>query len=357
MQLMTTINKLWKRLQHFFGRPDNRISIQLGGVFIANSNDILRQLSDVEISFLTMLEGKRADDPSVLGWWCAFYKVDRSKLIGKLSRNGYITLADCKVNVKMATIPILKDFLSKQGLSIKGKKADLVSRIIENVSETECLIYFKQSYWALTVKAVALLDAEKMKAEVEYKKTIELIRKGSYNEFKKIMYPNKNEHWGTEDTFYDTIAFIMDHGFEEFGLSEDVRLNISSFIAARSVNYSSRGYSACKENISACLSSFNIDLDSFEFPYTLLQYAQDNEIGEFDELLNIYIQFTIGRARAIAQLNNYKRMGVKKVKIDTVGCCQCGKSLRDKAHNINKVPLLPMSWNCQCSYSPVLRSK
>lgn len=351
------INNFWKLLLNLLGRSDKTTPTQSDEVVIPKTTGAVKRLSDVEINFLKLLEGKRADDPSVLGWWCSFNSVDRSKIISKLSRNDYLTLADYKFKVKKATMPILKDFLSKKDLSTKGKKDDLVNRTIENVSESECSSYFKQSYWALTAKSVELLLAEEIKAEAEYKKNIELIRKGSYDEYKRKIYPNRNEHWGTEYTFYDTIDYIMNHGFEEFGLSEDIRREISSFVAARSVNYSSRGYSTCKEYISNCLRSIDISLETLKLPHSLMLYARENEIEEFNEIFNIYIRFTIDRSRAIAELNNYKSMGVNKIKIDTLGCRECGKSKHDKAYDINKAPLLPASWNCQCIYSPVLRSK
>ena len=115
-----------------------------------------KQLNDLEIRFLTLLEGKRANDPSVLGWWCAFNHFDGPKTIIKLCASNYLTVADYKLRVRKATIPVLKAFLKTHGLSAKGKKADLVNRIVENISESQCLDHFTQSYWAFTPKAVEL---------------------------------------------------------------------------------------------------------------------------------------------------------------------------------------------------------
>ena len=55
------------------------------------------QLSGLEIEFLSMLEGKKANDASVLGWWCAFHNLDREKLIKKLKGQGYIAFADYRL--------------------------------------------------------------------------------------------------------------------------------------------------------------------------------------------------------------------------------------------------------------------
>jgi hypothetical protein len=357
MKIINMIKNLWKWILDFLGKSNNITPNQSSKVFIAETFGADKQLSNVEISFLKLLEGKRADDSSVLGWWCAFNNIDGSKIINKLSMNNYLTLADYKFNVRKATIPILKDFLIRHELPIRGKKPDLVNRIIENISEADCLSYFKQSYWALSPKAVELLHAEGIKAEAEYNKNIELIRSGSYNELKRKLYPNKNQQWGTELTFIDTIDFIMNHGFEEFSFSEDIRRAMSSFIAARAVDYSSRGYSTCQEDISRYLRSLNIASETLKLPLSLVNYAKEIEIENFNDIFKIYIQFIIYRARAVAELNNYKSMGIKRIKIDTVGCWECGLSKRSKAHDINKAPILPSSWNCQCSYTPVLRDK
>jgi hypothetical protein len=344
-----------KRLFALFGNPGNTTPNKSREAFISKNIGANQQLSNVEIRFLELLEGKRADDSSVLGWWCAFNNIDGHgpKIIDKLSKNNYLTFADYKFNIRKATIPILKDFLRRHKLPVNGKKADLVTRIIENISETDCLSYFNHPYWALTPKAVELLRAEGVKAEAEYSKDIELIRRGSYDELKKKLYPNKNEHWGTEDTFFDTIDFLMKHGFEEFGLSEDVRENISSFVARRAVDYSSRGYSTCKKDISNYLSSLNIELKTLKLPPSLENYTKENEIEDYDEIYNIYIQFIIYRAIAIAELNNYKRLGFKKIKISVVKdartCSDC-LSKGNKAYSVTKAPLLPLCWGCRCCY-------
>lgn len=342
---------LWKRI---FGNHDDD---KLNEVSIGRTIATGQQLSNVEISLLRLLEGKRADDPTVLRWWCSSKNVDGSKIIKKLTKNNYLTLADYKFNIGKASIPVLKDFLGKRGLPAKGEKIDLVNRIIENISEADCSSYFKQSYWALTVQAVELLRLEQIEAETEYNKNIELLRKGAYDELKSKLYPNQKEHWGTEDTFVDTIDFVMEHGFEEFRLSEDVRRDISSFVAARAVDYSSRGYSTCKENVSNYLRSLNTPLEILKPPHSLSTYAREKEIENSDKIFEIYIQFIINRARGIAELNNYKHLGYKKIRIDTLGCRECKRSEGDKTHNINKAPVLPLSWNCQCIYSPLLRDK
>jgi hypothetical protein len=116
-------------------------------------------LAEKEIELLSMLDGKRADDPSVLGWWCAMGGIDRAKTVAKLCAGGYLTTADYRFRVRKATAPVLRDFLKARGLPAGGKKDDLVCRIIENVPEADCSQHFTTPYWALSQRAVELLDA------------------------------------------------------------------------------------------------------------------------------------------------------------------------------------------------------
>lgn len=330
-------------------RPDNSTE-----AFDGEACRLNQRLNSVELEFLKLLDGKRANDPSVLGWWCALNNVDGPKTISKLRRSNYLTVADYRLSVRKSTVPILKEFLAKHSLSTKGKKDDLVDRIFENICAADCLEYFTQSYWALTPKSVALLHAEELEARREYDRIIDLIRKGSYDELRSKLYPNRNEHWGTEDTFSETIDFVMKHGFEGFGLTEEVRRNVSSFVAAQAVDYSSRGNSTCAEDISNCLSSSGSGVRALKLPVSLEVYTKENELEGQHEALTVYVRFIIDRARAIAELNEYRRSGIKKIRVDALACRECGRSQVDKVYNIDKAPLLPLSWNCRCIYEPVL---
>jgi hypothetical protein len=313
-----------------------------------------KQLNDLEIRFLTLLEGKRANDPSVLGWWCAFNHVDGPKTIEKLCTGKYLTVADYRFRLRKATIPVLKAFLKKHGLSAKGNKADLVNRIVENVSESQCLEQFTQSYWAFTPKAVELIRAREIEAEEEHHKIIDLIRNGSYDAVRSKLYPNKSEYWGTEGTLCETIGFLMEHGFEGFGLREDIRRNMSSIVAAQAVDLSSRGHARCTQDISDYLKSVNLEFAALKLPESLMRYIKENSIDSSHDIYEIYIQFIIDRARAVAELKEFRELGIKNVRIDSVACRECGRSRTVRVYSINKAPLLPRSWNCQCSYESVL---
>jgi hypothetical protein len=297
-----------------------------------------------------MLEGKRSGDTSVMSWWCAQNNIDGSRVINKLHSSGYLKLADYKFNLEKAKSPALEEFLREHNLPTKGKKGELVNRIVENIDKDRCLAHFKESYWAFTSKATDLLQEERAKAQAEYRADIDLIRRGQLETFKRKMYPNTNEHWGTEDTFYETIQFVMRHGFEDFNLSEEVRRNIASFVAARAVNYNSRGNASCIEQIANYLESINLKIDVLKMPDSLVKYARENEIEEGSEALEVYVNFVIGRSRAEAELGNYKNLGFRKVKIDSAACYACKRSSGKVAYELGRAPVLPRGWGCDCIY-------
>ena len=313
------------------------------------------QLSDVQVDFLRRLEGKPTKDPSVLGWFCALNNIDGPATLEQLSANKYLTVAGYRFSIRRSTVPVLKEFLKAHRLSTKGNKDDLVNRIIDNISEPECTKYFTQQYWAFTPRAIELLNAEERRAQEEYDRDVDLIRNGAYDELKRRLYPNKKQHWGTEDTFCDTIDYVMKHGFEGFGVTEDIRRKVSSFVALRSVDYSSRGYSACTGDIATCLGSLGCEANSFKLPVSLDNYAKDNGIVSREEILDVYTRFIIDRARAVGELNNYRKLGFEKITIDALACDTCGRFKSDVRYKINDAPLVPLNWNCRCCYMLVLR--
>lgn len=319
-----------------------------------NNSQSNGQLSDAQIDFLRRLEGKPSNDRSISGWFCAFSDIDGPSTLDRLRAENYLTDADYRFSVQRATVPMLKEFLKTHRLSTKGNKQDLVNRIIADISEAECAKHFTSRYWAFTPKAVNLLNIEESKAIKEYNRDIDLIRGGHYDELKKRLYPNLNEHWGAEDTFHDTIDYVMKHGFEGFGVIEDTRRKLSSFVALRSVDYSSRGFATCTGDIASCLESSPCVVNGFKPPILLEQYTKENGIVTREAILDVYTRFIVDRARAIAELNNYERLGVEKVRIDALACDTCGRLDGAALYAVREAPLLPLHWNCRCCYAPVL---
>ncbi len=344
---------LLKKLFHFGDSAPDAFTGE-STIFSRTPTHPHEQLNDLEIGFLRLLDGKPTDNPAPMGWWCSFHGIDGRSTLAKLRANGFLTLADYKVSVTKATVPILKKVLTKHGLPLKGKKQELVKRVIENVGEPECLNYFTTRYWSFTPLATELLHAEDTKAQEKYNRMIQLIQEGSYGALKLEFYPNRGEHWGTEDTFCDTIGWIMEHGFKEFKLPEEIRKHLSAFVAFQAVDYGSR--STCVEHIFNHLRSVSINLEEVQLPESLRRYVRENEIDDRQEAYQIYIEFIVNRARAVAELRDFRKLGIAKIRIDSLACDECGRRNSGEIYSISKAPLLPRHWNCQCSYMSVLRS-
>ena len=287
-------------LGKFIARFTGRLSSPRG--FNAEA---IAPLPDVEVEFLSRLAGKRADDSTVLGWWCSLYSVDRAKTIDKLKRIGYLTLASHEAAIRKATIPTLKKVLETYSLPAKGKKIELVQRVIENISKDACLKHFPATYWALTQKAVDLLEAEAAKNREEYRKNIDLIRNGQIETLKRKMYPDIMNL-----PFAETIAAVMKQAFDGFGFPEEVRRNAASFVAMRAVNYSSREYSICGEEIADYLRSVNIAPETLNWPAPLTKYARESGHEGYEEILDVYIGFLANKARAAGEQARAENLGL-----------------------------------------------
>ena len=83
-------------------------------------------------------------------WWFTYGIRDVGAALKTLEERGYITFASAKDSVKGFTVQQLKDWLAAKGCSITGKKADLVARVTENVSEEELLAAGIQPKYVLT---------------------------------------------------------------------------------------------------------------------------------------------------------------------------------------------------------------
>lgn len=83
-------------------------------------------------------------------WWFEYGIRDVAAALRKLESEGYIELASPKNSVKGFTVAQLKELLEANGQSIAGKKADLVERAAETLSDDVLLKAGVQQKYALT---------------------------------------------------------------------------------------------------------------------------------------------------------------------------------------------------------------
>ena len=83
-------------------------------------------------------------------WWYRYGIGDVQAILKKLETEGYILVGGIIDAVNMEKLPTIKAQLQKHNLKISGKKADLVARLVENVSETELSEEFTKRPYVLS---------------------------------------------------------------------------------------------------------------------------------------------------------------------------------------------------------------
>ena len=77
-------------------------------------------------------------------------KIFDHNLIDKHVQEGFLCLSSLEYDLSCVKVTDLKGFLSAHDLKISGKKADLITRIIENVSTNDIRTLVPDSYLLLT---------------------------------------------------------------------------------------------------------------------------------------------------------------------------------------------------------------
>ena len=90
-------------------------------------------------------------------WWFEYGIRDVGAALKAMESRGFIAMGTVKASVKSLTIPKLKELLNAHGLPVSGKKADLVTRVQDNISEEELLSTGLQPKYVLTAEGNAEL--------------------------------------------------------------------------------------------------------------------------------------------------------------------------------------------------------
>lgn len=69
----------------------------------------------------------------------------------------------------------------------------------------------------------------------------------------------------------------------------------------------------------------------------------------------IYIRHELSVLKRMDELNKFRDMSIKKVRIKTCEdgrtCSECKKH-KNRVYTLNNLPLLPLCWECRCYYEP-----
>lgn len=93
-------------------------------------------LKPEEIRLLSKINNKQnlRDIPH---YFSTEYNMDYQNVLNRLFASGYLTFSTLEYNVNKLTLPQLKEFLRQQKISTKGKKSDLVARVLGNFTSDE----------------------------------------------------------------------------------------------------------------------------------------------------------------------------------------------------------------------------
>lgn len=72
--------------------------------------------------------------------------------------NGYLKFGDVSDSIRAQRISDIKPVLKKYNLKVSGKKAELVDRLIENVSSQKLSVDFPIKYYRVSEKGAELLN-------------------------------------------------------------------------------------------------------------------------------------------------------------------------------------------------------
>jgi hypothetical protein len=94
-------------------------------------------------------------------WWNRYGVRDVQSLLNSLVNRGFLEIGDLRAVLSQQTTAAIKDILKSRDLKTTGKKADLVQRILDNVSEAELdRLYPRRTYVLTEIGKTALTEEE-----------------------------------------------------------------------------------------------------------------------------------------------------------------------------------------------------
>ena len=114
-------------------------------------------LEEKEILFLRYINNINTDTLNIAGYWTHKYHLEYQSVLEKLFKCGYLHFGDIKDSIAIFKVKDIKDFLTAKGLSVNGKKQDLIDRICENCTEEEIRQSFPIRVFKITASGEDLI--------------------------------------------------------------------------------------------------------------------------------------------------------------------------------------------------------
>lgn len=225
-------------------------------VITTNEIDNNIELSPFEIKLLDYINGRSATSIDLPGYFTSEFNLDLNTSINRLTKGGFVRLADLDFTLHKAKVNELKNFLEQNKLKKTGTKDILISRIYDNFDNKEISDYFSERYFCVTKKGNMIIEQNPhiffahnyynqlgigIKEICEYRKSsnnedyhqdfIDLIFDRLQNEAKNEQWgPYRNSLYGLSIVFKDWKEYLIQSAFLMFVCYYDFQGILKSFV-------------------------------------------------------------------------------------------------------------------------------
>lgn len=203
-------------------------------------------------------------------WWYRYGVKNVDKGLKSLKKRGFLKVGSIDATIQNETAEDLKESLRAHHLETSGKKAELVQRLVEEMSADKLDDLFRDRTYELTDKGQAVLSAEEHIPYI-HRHSIEDLDIWSLNEKVKA-----NPSYSYRDIVWEYMnkKSLKYYKHSDFGMYRNCRLSMAEFLEEEGKDDSSFIYLAevVRIDLSGVSNGFNMDYlenyaDSF-FPYS-----------------------------------------------------------------------------------------
>lgn len=160
-------------------------------------------------------------------WWYKYGVKDVDKCLISLKDRGFLQIGSLRSAIEKETAAVLKDVLRDNGLKVSGKKAELVQRLMDEVSEEKLNTIFTKRTYELTDAGSEILKKEGYIPYI-HRHAIEDLDIWSLSEMVKNRKPGlsyRDVIWG-----YLNERSMLHIKNGDFGLYRNSRFSMSEFV-------------------------------------------------------------------------------------------------------------------------------
>jgi len=166
------------------------------------------------------------------GFWSYKYGVNEpNKILGSLAERGYLQSGGIKLSLEKESVSSLKTILRSHNVADKGKKEELILRILSEVPESELKSQFPKRYYELTDKGKKAIADEEYVIYIHRHPNIEDLDVWKLNSlvYNPPYHPFRDKIWGYLNQ--KSLEHIQNR---DFGLYRSTRYNMHCFLLEES---------------------------------------------------------------------------------------------------------------------------